>query len=130
MPILPGALLARMAALAGSPEELIAWRAVMGVGGALIFPATLAILVNVFTVPKHRAAAIAVWAATSGLAVALGPVLLKALQLYEGVVRGKTDVLAAPRDEFLRQGVGHFHRGGVQAEEAWQGVRIEGGEFG
>ena len=63
-----------MAAFASSAGELIAWRAVMGVGGALIFPATLAILVNVFTVPKQRAVAIAVWAATSGLAVALGPV--------------------------------------------------------
>ena len=62
------------AAFAGSAGELIAWRAVMGIGGALIFPATLAILVNVFTVPKQRAVAIAVWAATSGLAVALGPV--------------------------------------------------------
>jgi len=62
------------AAFAGSAGELIAWRAVMGVGGALIFPATLALLVNVFTNPKQRAVAIAVWAATSGLAVALGPV--------------------------------------------------------
>lgn len=62
------------AAFAGSAEALIAWRAAMGVGGALIFPATLALLVNVFTVPKQRAVAISVWAATSGLAVALGPV--------------------------------------------------------
>jgi len=63
-----------MAAFAGGPAELIAWRAAMGVGGALIFPATLAILVNVFTDAKQRTVAIAVWAATSGLAVALGPV--------------------------------------------------------
>jgi EmrB/QacA subfamily drug resistance transporter len=63
-----------MAALAGSPEELIGWRAAMGVGAALIFPATLAILVNVFTDAKQRAVAISIWAATSGLAVALGPV--------------------------------------------------------
>lgn len=63
-----------MASLADSAGELIAWRAVMGVGGALIFPATLAILVNVFTQPRQRAAAISIWAATSGLAVALGPV--------------------------------------------------------
>ncbi len=63
-----------MAGLAGSADELIAWRAAMGVGAALIFPATLALLVNVFTAPKERAIAIAVWAATSGLAVALGPV--------------------------------------------------------
>ena len=46
----------------------------MGVGAALMFPATLAILVNVFTDAKERAVAIAVWAATAGLAVALGPV--------------------------------------------------------
>jgi MFS family permease len=39
-----------------------------------MFPATLAILVNVFTVAKERAVAIAVWAATAGIAVALGPV--------------------------------------------------------
>ncbi|MGB8861187.1 MAG: DHA2 family efflux MFS transporter permease subunit [Ilumatobacteraceae bacterium] len=63
-----------MASMAGSAGELIAWRAAMGIGGALIFPATLALLVNVFTVPRQRAIAIAVWAATSGLAVALGPV--------------------------------------------------------
>ncbi len=62
------------AAFADSASQLIVWRALMGIGGALIFPATLALLVNVFTVPKQRAVAIAVWAATSGLAVALGPV--------------------------------------------------------
>jgi EmrB/QacA subfamily drug resistance transporter len=63
-----------MAALASSADELIGWRAAMGVGAALMFPATLAILVNVFTAPKERAIAISVWAATTGLAVALGPV--------------------------------------------------------
>ncbi|MDO8363749.1 MAG: DHA2 family efflux MFS transporter permease subunit [Actinomycetota bacterium] len=63
-----------MASLADSAGELIGWRAAMGVGGALIFPATLALLVNVFTDARQRAVAIAVWAATSGLAVALGPV--------------------------------------------------------
>lgn len=63
-----------IAAFAGSAAHLIAWRAALGVGGALIFPATLALLVNVFTVARQRAIAISVWAATSGLAVALGPV--------------------------------------------------------
>ena len=62
------------ASMADSAGALIAWRAAMGIGGALIFPATLALLVNVFTVARQRAIAIAVWAATSGLAVALGPV--------------------------------------------------------
>lgn len=68
------ALTSIAASMADSAHALIAWRAAMGVGGALIFPATLALLVNVFTVPRQRAIAIAVWAATSGLAVALGPV--------------------------------------------------------
>ena len=68
------AVTSALASTADSAGALIAWRAVMGVGGALIFPATLALLVNVFTVPKQRAVAISVWAATSGLAVALGPV--------------------------------------------------------
>ncbi len=63
-----------LGATSGSANGLIAWRALMGVGAAMMFPATLAILVNVFTVAKERAAAIAVWAATAGLAVALGPV--------------------------------------------------------
>lgn len=63
-----------LGATADSPGALIAWRAAMGVGAALMFPATLAILVNVFTVAKERAVAIAVWAATAGIAVALGPV--------------------------------------------------------
>ena len=56
------------------PGQLIAARGLMGIGAALIFPATLAILVNVFTEPLERAKAIAVWSATSGLSVALGPV--------------------------------------------------------
>jgi EmrB/QacA subfamily drug resistance transporter len=63
-----------LAAMASTPSQLIGWRAAMGVGAALIFPATLAILVNVFTDARQRAIAISIWAATSGLAVALGPV--------------------------------------------------------
>src|SRR5262245_39294679 len=45
------AVFSALAALSDSPGELIGWRAAMGVGAALMFPATLAILVNVFTVP-------------------------------------------------------------------------------
>ncbi len=62
-----------LAALTTSAAQLIAARAAMGVGAALVFPATLAILTNVFTDPVERAKAIGVWSAVSGLAVALGP---------------------------------------------------------
>jgi len=78
-----GALLAGLAlfgafsaagAFASTTEQLISARAVMGVGAALIFPTTLAIVVNVFTQPRERAAAIGIWTAIAGVGVALGPI--------------------------------------------------------
>jgi EmrB/QacA subfamily drug resistance transporter len=68
------ALAAALSAVAESSGQLIATRAVMGIGAALVMPATLSILTNVFTDPGERAKAIAIWAGTSGMAVALGPV--------------------------------------------------------
>src|ERR1700742_713386 len=62
------------AALSRNTGELIAARALMGLAAALVYPATLAILNNVFTVARERAIAIGVWSAISGLAVAIGPV--------------------------------------------------------
>ena len=62
------------AAVAQTGGELIAARAAMGVSAALVYPATLAILNTVFTVPRERATAIGIWSAVSGLAVAIGPV--------------------------------------------------------
>jgi len=61
-------------AFAGSSEGLILWRGAMGIGAALVFPATLAIITNLFTEPVERAKAIGVWSAVSGMAVAFGPV--------------------------------------------------------
>jgi EmrB/QacA subfamily drug resistance transporter len=60
-------------ALAGSAGVLIAMRALTGVGAALIFPATLSLITNVFTDPVERQKAIAVWASTAGIGIALGP---------------------------------------------------------
>ncbi|MGI9187827.1 MAG: DHA2 family efflux MFS transporter permease subunit [Gaiellales bacterium] len=68
------AITSGMAALSTTSGQLIGARAVMGIGAALIFPATLAILVNVFTDAKERAAAIGVWTAMVGVAVAVGPI--------------------------------------------------------
>ncbi|HEX9547948.1 MAG TPA: MFS transporter [Acidimicrobiales bacterium] len=53
--------------------QLIASRALMGVGAAFIMPSTLSILVNVFP-PDERTKAIAIWAGTTGAAGAIGPV--------------------------------------------------------
>jgi len=68
------AMTSGLAAMATTSNQLIGARALMGIGAALIFPATLAILVNVFTDPKERAAAIGIWTAVVGVAVAVGPI--------------------------------------------------------
>lgn len=57
-----------------SSRALITGRALMGIGAAMIFPATLAILTNVFRDPAERAKAIGIWSAVSGVAVAAGPI--------------------------------------------------------
>ena len=60
--------------LVDSPGALIAARAVMGIGAALIFPATLSLLTNVFTERRERARAIGLWGASAGVGIAAGPI--------------------------------------------------------
>jgi len=63
-----------LAALSDSSGQLIATRAFMGIGGAFIMPATLSIIANVFPATE-RGKAIGIWAATAGVAIALGPLI-------------------------------------------------------
>src|ERR1700744_4263138 len=60
---------------ATSPAGLIAARAVMGLGAAMTFLATLSLLTGVFTGRKERALSIGLWGATAGVAIALGPIV-------------------------------------------------------
>ncbi|MEV5595109.1 MFS transporter [Streptomyces sp. NPDC052496] len=65
-------------ALVDSSGGVIAARAVMGVGAAMIMPATLSLLAATF--PRgERALAITIWTATAGLAIAVGPLVAGAL---------------------------------------------------
>jgi EmrB/QacA subfamily drug resistance transporter len=77
--LLAGLSVFGVASLAGgltdSPGALIAARAVMGVGAAMVFPSTLSLLTNVFTERRQRALAIGLWGAVTGAAIALGPIV-------------------------------------------------------
>lgn len=62
-------------AFSGSATALVFTRAWMGVGAALIMPATLSLLTNVFADATERGRAIGVWAAVAGGGSAIGPVI-------------------------------------------------------
>jgi EmrB/QacA subfamily drug resistance transporter len=62
------------ATYAGSPGALIAFRAGMGIGSALIMPTTLAIIKDVFP-PEEQSRAIGIWTAAAGIGVPMGPVV-------------------------------------------------------
>ncbi|MFD4230693.1 MFS transporter [Streptomyces sp. NPDC058545] len=69
------AVASAVAAMADSPGVLIAARALLGVGGAMIMPATLSILRQVFPDRRERAVAIGVWTAVAAVGAAIGPVI-------------------------------------------------------
>jgi EmrB/QacA subfamily drug resistance transporter len=62
------------AAFATSGVSLIIWRVIMGIGGAMILPATLAIITNVFP-REERGRAIGAWAGMNAVGIALGPIV-------------------------------------------------------
>ncbi len=67
-------LFSATAATAHTTGSLIAARVLMGVAAAFIFPASLAILTSIFNDPSERQKALGIWGATSGVAVAFGPI--------------------------------------------------------
>src|SRR5436305_6719888 len=77
--LLSGLAVFGIASLAGgfmdTPGQLIAARCVMGLGAAMVFPATLSLISNIFTERAERARAIGLWGATAGMAIALGPIV-------------------------------------------------------
>src|SRR5580700_2068979 len=77
--LLAGLTVFGLASVAGglvtTAPELIATRAVMGLGAAMTFPATLSLLTNVFTERGERARAIGLWGASAGVAIAVGPIV-------------------------------------------------------
>jgi EmrB/QacA subfamily drug resistance transporter len=68
-------LFSAAAAACHTTSTLITARALMGVAAAFIFPASLAILTSIFTDHSERQKALGIWGATSGIAVAFGPVV-------------------------------------------------------
>lgn len=60
---------------ADSAEAVIAVRALLGIGGAMIMPTTLSMIRTLFSNPRERATALGLWAAVAGAGAALGPVV-------------------------------------------------------
>jgi EmrB/QacA subfamily drug resistance transporter len=62
-------------AISVNPSELVIGRIVMGIGAAASEPATLSMIRHIYPEHKARARALGAWAAVSGLALAMGPVI-------------------------------------------------------
>ncbi|MGI5199457.1 MFS transporter [Streptomyces sp. CA-288835] len=61
-------------AYASTPELLIVARALLGVAGATLMPATLALIRNLFHDPRERSLAVGIWGATASAGMAIGPI--------------------------------------------------------
>ncbi|MGW0333769.1 MFS transporter [Streptomyces sp. NPDC003011] len=62
-------------AYATTPELMIAARALLGVAGATLMPATLALIRNLFHDPRERSLAVGIWGATASAGTAVGPIV-------------------------------------------------------
>jgi EmrB/QacA subfamily drug resistance transporter len=68
-----------LCSLARSIGDLVAFRAVQGLGASMLNPVALSIIANAFGPPKDRARAVGVWGAVGGFSIAVGPLLGGAL---------------------------------------------------
>lgn len=68
-----------LCSIAPTAEALVAFRVVQALGGAMLNPVAMSIIVTVFTDPRERARAIGAWASVIGLSMALGPLVGGAL---------------------------------------------------
>ncbi len=64
-----------LCSLAHTIGNLIAFRALQGLGASMLNPVALSIIANVFPSPKDRARAVGIWGAVAGVSLALGPLL-------------------------------------------------------
>jgi DHA2 family multidrug resistance protein-like MFS transporter len=62
-------------AYAGTPETMIAARALLGVAGATLMPATLALIRHLFHDPRERSLAVGIWGAAASAGTAVGPIV-------------------------------------------------------
>jgi DHA2 family multidrug resistance protein-like MFS transporter len=68
-------LISVLNAYASTPELMIVARALLGVAGATLMPATLALIRNLFHDPRERSLAVGVWGATASAGTAVGPIV-------------------------------------------------------
>ncbi|QNP73760.1 MFS transporter [Streptomyces roseirectus] len=68
-------LISVLNAYATTPELMIAARALLGVAGATLMPATLALIRNLFPDPRERSLAVGLWGATASAGTAVGPIV-------------------------------------------------------
>ncbi|WP_329171390.1 MFS transporter [Streptomyces sp. NBC_01477] len=95
--------------LAGDVGVLIAGRAMQGTAAAILVPASMALIANLYPDVKQRAKMLGIWSALSGIAIALGPALggvlvgqidwraIFALNIVLGVAAGTLALAAIPK---------------------------------